>query len=276
MNSDDGVRRRPAATLTLCHPGGRPSGPAAGPARSAGSVAGGRNVCSTWSTKVDGAMTTPSQRSLFGCGSSAGLRPLAPLLDRRRAGQRSVDRAGRGVGRRRRRAVRAAGGRGAVAAGATRHVRPHGGVPRLLAFYDVSEALPDAGLVRCARRLVDHYRDGFAGGRATTGLCLYRHGRDSVAWHGDTIGRGTSRDTIVAIVSARGAPPVPAPSEGWRTGHPPRTGRVATSSSWAAAASTRGSTPSRRRPDRPGPASASSTGPPVSGSGGSGRPQQVR
>ena len=32
-------------------------------------------------------------------------------------------------------------------------------------------------------------------------MCLYRDGRDSVAWHGDTIGRGRSEDTMVAIVS---------------------------------------------------------------------------
>ncbi|MDA8062994.1 MAG: alpha-ketoglutarate-dependent dioxygenase AlkB, partial [Actinomycetota bacterium] len=35
----------------------------------------------------------------------------------------------------------------------------------------------------------------------TAGLCLYRDGRDSVAWHGDTIGRGAREDTVVAIVS---------------------------------------------------------------------------
>ena len=32
-------------------------------------------------------------------------------------------------------------------------------------------------------------------------MCLYRDGRDSVAWHGDRIGRGRSSDTMVAIVS---------------------------------------------------------------------------
>jgi alkylated DNA repair dioxygenase AlkB len=39
----------------------------------------------------------------------------------------------------------------------------------------------------------------------TAGLCLYRDGRDSVAWHGDTTGRGSTEDTVVAIVSL-GAP----------------------------------------------------------------------
>jgi alkylated DNA repair dioxygenase AlkB len=35
----------------------------------------------------------------------------------------------------------------------------------------------------------------------TTGLCLYRDGRDSVAWHGDRIGQHSRSDTLVAIVS---------------------------------------------------------------------------
>lgn len=32
-------------------------------------------------------------------------------------------------------------------------------------------------------------------------MCLYRTGQDSVAWHGDTIGRSAHTDTMVAIVS---------------------------------------------------------------------------
>jgi alkylated DNA repair dioxygenase AlkB len=32
-------------------------------------------------------------------------------------------------------------------------------------------------------------------------MCLYRDGRDSVAWHGDTLGRSRTEDTMVAIVS---------------------------------------------------------------------------
>ncbi len=35
----------------------------------------------------------------------------------------------------------------------------------------------------------------------SVGFNLYRDGRDSVAWHGDRIGRGRSADTMVAIVS---------------------------------------------------------------------------
>src|SRR5580765_1588895 len=39
----------------------------------------------------------------------------------------------------------------------------------------------------------------------TAGLCLYRNGSDSVAWHGDTIGRGAHTDTMVAILSVGSA-----------------------------------------------------------------------
>jgi 2OG-Fe(II) oxygenase superfamily len=42
-----------------------------------------------------------------------------------------------------------------------------------------------------------------AGPRA--GLCYYRDGGDSVAWHGDTIGRGSTEDTMVAIISVGAA-----------------------------------------------------------------------
>ena len=35
----------------------------------------------------------------------------------------------------------------------------------------------------------------------TAGCCYYRDGHDSVAWHGDRIGRGRASDTMVAIVS---------------------------------------------------------------------------
>ena len=43
-------------------------------------------------------------------------------------------------------------------------------------------------------------------------MCFYRDGRDSVAWHGDTIGRSSTQDTMVAILSlGRGPPAVAAP-----------------------------------------------------------------
>lgn len=78
-------------------------------------------------------------------------------------------------------------------------------VPRLLAFYAEGEELPDPVLTRCRERLDDYYAPGLGEPLVSAGLCLYRDGRDSVAWHGDTIGRGRLEDTIVAIVSL-GAP----------------------------------------------------------------------
>jgi alkylated DNA repair dioxygenase AlkB len=78
-------------------------------------------------------------------------------------------------------------------------------VPRLLCFYDEDEPLPDASLDAARLALDAHYADELGEPFRTAGLCLYRDGRDSVAWHGDTIGRGSTQDTMVAIVSV-GAP----------------------------------------------------------------------
>ncbi len=74
-------------------------------------------------------------------------------------------------------------------------------VPRLVAFYDEDDELPDALLAEARERLSDRYRDQACGPLRTAGLCLYRDGADSVAWHGDTIGRDSGADTLVAIVS---------------------------------------------------------------------------
>lgn len=74
-------------------------------------------------------------------------------------------------------------------------------VPRLTKHYRSGEELPFPALVEARRRLSDHYRPELGEELTSTGLCLYRDGRDSVAWHGDTIGRGATHDTIVAIVS---------------------------------------------------------------------------
>ena len=74
-------------------------------------------------------------------------------------------------------------------------------VPRLLASYDEGIDSPHPLLDRARATLAGHYRTEPGGDLATIGLCLYRDGRDSVAWHGDTIGRGGSGDTVVAIVS---------------------------------------------------------------------------
>ncbi|GLW10763.1 alkylated DNA repair protein [Microtetraspora sp. NBRC 13810] len=74
-------------------------------------------------------------------------------------------------------------------------------VPRLLKFYAEDEPLPDAALTGMRAALNAHYAGELGEGFRTAGLCLYRDGRDSVAWHGDTIGRGATEDTMVAIVS---------------------------------------------------------------------------
>ncbi len=74
-------------------------------------------------------------------------------------------------------------------------------VPRLLCFYAEGEPLPDVMLTAARDALDAHYADELRERFATAGLCLYRDGRDSVAWHGDTIGRGSSQDTMVAILS---------------------------------------------------------------------------
>jgi alkylated DNA repair dioxygenase AlkB len=74
-------------------------------------------------------------------------------------------------------------------------------VPRLLCFYGEPDALPDPVLTLARDALSAHYRAELGEEFTTAGLCLYRDGRDSVAWHGDTIGRGAAQDTMVAIVS---------------------------------------------------------------------------
>ena len=78
-------------------------------------------------------------------------------------------------------------------------------VPRLVCWYSADEALPHPLLAEARDALTAHYRDVLPEGFATAGLCYYRDGRDSVAWHGDTIGRGRTEDTLVAILSL-GAP----------------------------------------------------------------------
>jgi alkylated DNA repair dioxygenase AlkB len=74
-------------------------------------------------------------------------------------------------------------------------------VPRLLCFYDEGEPLPHPALDAAKRALDARYAAELGEPFRTAGLCLYRDGRDSVAWHGDTIGRGSTEDTLVAIVS---------------------------------------------------------------------------
>ena len=81
-------------------------------------------------------------------------------------------------------------------------------VPRLLCFYGEDAELPDPALEACRDALSEHYQAELGEPFRTAGLCLYRDGRDSVAWHGDTIGRGSSEDTMVAILSLGTARPL--------------------------------------------------------------------
>ena len=74
-------------------------------------------------------------------------------------------------------------------------------VPRLVSWFGAGSAFPDPVLVRARDALNDHY--GRPPGQVfeTAGLCFYRTGDDSVAWHGDRVGRTIERDTMVAILS---------------------------------------------------------------------------
>jgi alkylated DNA repair dioxygenase AlkB len=74
-------------------------------------------------------------------------------------------------------------------------------VPRLVAFYDEQQQLPDPALDTIRTALSEDYFSELGEPLQTVGLCLYRDGNDSVAWHGDTIGRASTEDTLVAIVS---------------------------------------------------------------------------
>ncbi len=74
-------------------------------------------------------------------------------------------------------------------------------VPRLTKFYGENQPLPHPLLVDLRQALSAHYRPELGEPFTTAGLCLYRDGQDSVAWHGDKIGRSRSEDTMVAIVS---------------------------------------------------------------------------
>ena len=74
-------------------------------------------------------------------------------------------------------------------------------VPRLLRWYGGDATLPHPLLAEARDDLNRHYGPELGEPFVSAGMCLYRDGRDSVAWHGDRIGRGRSSDTMVAIVS---------------------------------------------------------------------------
>jgi len=73
-------------------------------------------------------------------------------------------------------------------------------VPRLLKFYEEGEPLPDPALDEAKRALDAHYAAELGEPFRTAGLCFYRDGRDSVAWHGDRI-RREIEEPVVALLS---------------------------------------------------------------------------
>lgn len=62
-------------------------------------------------------------------------------------------------------------------------------VPRLVSFHDLATGAAPHPATLPRRRLNDIYAGELGEPFTTVGLCLYRHGGDSVAWHGDTITR---------------------------------------------------------------------------------------
>ena len=74
-------------------------------------------------------------------------------------------------------------------------------VPRLLRWFGGDEALPHPALTAAKAELNAHYAAELGEPFVTAGMCLYRDGRDSVAWHGDTLGRSARHDTMVTILS---------------------------------------------------------------------------
>src|SRR3954452_8006586 len=76
-----------------------------------------------------------------------------------------------------------------------------GAGPRPLRWYGGEETLPPPVLTEARAVLNRQYGPELGEHFVSAGMCLYRDGRDSVAWHGDRIGRGRTSDTMVAIVS---------------------------------------------------------------------------
>lgn len=74
-------------------------------------------------------------------------------------------------------------------------------VPRLCRHLEAGDAWPDPALREMKCALDARYATELGEPFRSCGMAYYRDGRDSVAWHGDTIGRGRTEDTMVAIVS---------------------------------------------------------------------------
>jgi hypothetical protein len=117
-------------------------------------------------------------------------------------------------------------------------------VPRLLSWFGPRATLPAPVLVEAREALNDHYGRPPGQVLETAGLCFYRTGDDSVAWHG----AGAPSTATPWSPSSPSAPPAPCRS-GRRAAASCGASRsgTATSWSWAAAPSARTSTPSSRR-----------------------------
>jgi alkylated DNA repair dioxygenase AlkB len=74
-------------------------------------------------------------------------------------------------------------------------------VPRLLGWYENAGEVPHSLVGQCRDELNERYCGDNEDALVSAGLCLYRDGRDSVAWHGDRRGRGRYEDTVVAVLS---------------------------------------------------------------------------
>jgi alkylated DNA repair dioxygenase AlkB len=74
-------------------------------------------------------------------------------------------------------------------------------VPRLVSHFGPGDPLPHPVLTDAMSALNGYYSPASDQRFRTAGLCFYRTGDDSVAWHGDRVGRTIDRDTMVGILS---------------------------------------------------------------------------
>ncbi len=74
-------------------------------------------------------------------------------------------------------------------------------VPRLVAQFGEGDPLPHPVVAEAWARVDHRYAALGAGPVRSVGLCLYRDGADSVAWHADANGRSLPGPSLVAIVS---------------------------------------------------------------------------
>ena len=72
-------------------------------------------------------------------------------------------------------------------------------VPRLLRWYGGDEQLPHPLLTSARDALNAHYGPELGEPFVSAGMCLYRDGRDSVAWHGDRVARELPSATVALV-----------------------------------------------------------------------------